>query len=79
MSNIIRFPGMKPVNLDHIFTFKVEDWDIRFIPANPNNGDILWRFKSNADVWRVFESILYNYTNAVNVANMDSMDGNYED
>lgn len=79
MSNIVRFPGMKLVNLDHILSFRVEDWDIRFRPANPHNQDILWKFKSNADVWRVYEALLYQQTSLVNVKNMDSMDGNYSD
>lgn len=79
MSSFIRFPGMKPVNLDHISTFFVHDWDIRFIPANHNNMPIVWKFESSADAWRVYETILYNQTNALNVPNMDGMDGNYSD
>lgn len=76
MSNFIRFPGMKPVNLDHILTFRVEDWDIRFIPANPNMDTILWRFKSHRDVLRVHEAIQQHQTFKLNIIHMD---GHYED
>lgn len=74
MSNIVYFPGKKPINLNHFITFEIDDWDIRFIPANYNQPIQYWKFENQFDAERVYKELLMQQCSRIT---SNKMDGHY--